>query len=163
MRCAFNHVLLGSALLWAIANCCVAQAAPKCNGGGNPAQVTATDLNFGNYNAASPSATTANATVTVSCVDNGRELPSFTVALSTGGSGTYAPRRLSSGANTLNYNIFTTGAYTSVWGNGAGGSVIVSDTGGVNSLSFTAYGRIPAGQYVAAGSYADTITVTVTY
>jgi spore coat protein U-like protein len=141
----------------------VAWAAPKCNGGGNPAQVSATAMSFGTYNAASPSATTANATITVSCVDAARELPNFTVALSTGGSGTYSPRRLSSGANTLSYNIYTTAGFTSVWGNGTGGSVIVSDNGAVNSVSFTAYGRVPAGQYVAAGSYTDTITVTVTY
>ena len=29
--------------------------------------------------------------------------------------------------------------------------------------SYTVYGRIPAGQYVAPGSYGNTITVTVTY
>lgn len=140
-----------------------AWAAPKCNGGGNPAQVSATAMSFGNYNAAAPGAATANSTITVSCVDAGRELPSFTVALSTGGSGTYSPRQLLSGLNTLAYNIFTTGGFTTVWGNGTGGSVIVSDNGTVNSVSFTAYGRVPAGQYVAAGSYTDTITVTVTY
>jgi spore coat protein U-like protein len=141
-----------------------AAAAPKCNGGANLAQVSATPLSFGNYNAASPTAATANATITVSCVNPGRDLPNFTVALSTGGAGGYAPRRLSSGANLLNYNIFTTAGFTSVWGDGSGGSVIVSDPGGAySSVNFTAYGRIPVGQFVPAGSYTDTITVTVTY
>jgi spore coat protein U-like protein len=140
-----------------------AAAAPKCNGGGNPAQVTATAMSFGNYNAASPGATTANSTITVSCVDASRELPAITVALSTGGSGTYAPRSMSSGANTLDYNIYTSAAFTSVWGNGTGGTVTITDNPTVNSVSFTAYGQVPAGQYVTPGSYTDTITVTVTY
>jgi spore coat protein U-like protein len=148
------------ALVLAIAAPSSALAAPKCNGGGNPAQVTATNLSFGNYNAASPTATTANATITVSCVDPARDLPAFTVALSVASN----PRQLTSGANTLNYNIFTTSAYTTVWGDGTNGTVTQSHVGGaLNSFSYTAYGRIPAGQFVPTGSYTQTITVTVTY
>jgi spore coat protein U-like protein len=30
-------------------------------------------------------------------------------------------------------------------------------------INFTTFGRVPAGQYVATGTYNDTITVTVTY
>jgi len=127
--------------------------------------VSATGMAFGNYNAASPSATTANATITVSCVNPAQELDAFTIALSRGGSSTYSPRRMTSGANTLNYNIYTTAGFASIWGDGTGGTVTVNYNGAgtPNSLSYTAYGQVPAGQYVAAGSYADTITVTVTY
>jgi spore coat protein U-like protein len=120
---------------------------------------------FGNYNAASPTAATANATITVACVNPANDLDPFTIALSKGSSATYSPRTLTSGANTLNYNIYTTSGFTSIWGDGTGGTVTVNynGAGNPNSLTYTAYGRVPAGQYVAAGSYADTITVTVTY
>lgn len=139
--------------------------AAKCDRPSRPAQVSATAMSFGNYNASSPTATTANATITVSCVNPANDLDVFTIALSKGSSSTYSPRTLTSGANTLNYNIFTTSGFASIWGDGTGGSVTVNynGAGNPNSLSYTAYGRIPAGQYVPAGSYADTITVTVTY
>ena len=139
-----------------------AQAAP-CNVPPRPIQVTATNLNFGNYNAASPSATTANMAVTVRCVRAIDTLPAFVVSLSIGSSSTYTPRTMTSGANTLQYNIFNQAAFTTIWGDGTGGTATRSYGGGGNAAVGTGYGRIPAGQYVAAGSYADTITVTVTY
>ena len=74
-----------------------------------------------------------------------------------------------SGANPLNYNLYFDAAYTQVRGDGTGGS----QTGGANftlsnsnktdSTTSTIYGRAPALQDVAAGTYSDTITVTITY
>ena len=74
-----------------------------------------------------------------------------------------------SGTNKLNYNLFYDAAYTQIRGDGTGGST----TGGASftltkadptqSTTSTIYGRIPSGQDVAAGSYTDTIIVTVTY
>jgi spore coat protein U-like protein len=105
----------------------------------------------------------ANVSVFVFCASLTRELPAFSVALSRGGAPSYTPRRLASGANTLNYNIFTTAGYATIWGDGTGGTATVSNAGGTWLVTLTGYGRIPVNQYVAAGSYTDTITVTVTY
>lgn len=137
----------------------------SCNVPARPIQVTATSLSFGNYNATSPTANTSTMTVTVQCVRLVDTLPAFVVALSKGSSSTYTPRTMTSGANTLQYNIFNSTAYTSVWGDGTGGTQTRSYPGSstVRTATGTGYGRIPAGQYVAAGSYTDTITVTVTY
>ena len=145
--------------------CAVPVLAAKCDRPSRPLQVTATTMTFGNYNAASPGATTANATITVSCVNPAHDLNPFSIALSKGGSASYAPRTMTFGANTLNYNIYTTAGFVSVWGDGTGSTVTVdyNGAGNPNSLNYTAYGSVPAGQYVAAGSYTDTITVTVTY
>ena len=45
-----------------------------------------------------------------------------------------------------------------------GGSTGVGITGtGSTSAPILAYGQIPGGQNAAAGSYADTVTVTVTF
>lgn len=122
-------------------------------------------MSFGNYDASSPTATTVNATITVACQNPANDLNPFTIDLSKGSSSTYTPRTLTSGANTLNYNIYTTSGFTVIWGDGTGGTsqVTYNGAGNPNSLNYTAYGRVPAGQYVTPGSYADTITVTVTY
>lgn len=122
-------------------------------------------MSFGTYNAASPAAATANATITVACVNPANDLNPFSIALSKGASSTYAPRTMTSGANTLDYNIYTTAAFVSIWGDGTGGTVTVdyNGAGNPNSLNYTAYGQVPTGQYVTPAGYADTITVTVTY
>jgi spore coat protein U-like protein len=162
MRSAIPRALRLFIAVWAIAVPCVAVAA-TCNVPARPIQVTATTLNFGTYNPASPSATTSTMTATVRCVRVIDTLPAFVVSLSKGGAPTYNPRRMSSGANTLDYNIFNQAAFTTIWGDGTGGTLTRSYGGGGNSAAGIGYGRIPAGQYVAAGSYTDTITVTVTY
>lgn len=102
-------------------------------------------------------------TVTVSCVRAIDTLPAFVVSLSRGSSPTYTPRTMTSGANTLTYNIYNQAAFTTIWGDGTGGTATRPYGGGGNSAAGIGYGRIPAGQYVAAGAYLDTITVTVTY
>ena len=94
----------------------------------------------------------------------------FRIDLGRGGAASYAPRRLSSGMNTLSYNLYADAGRTSVWGDGTGGSVAVESSvlldvlGWAPTQSFTVYGRIGAGQTGAVpGSYADTVSVTVTY
>lgn len=94
-------------------------------------------------------------------------LASWTVALNTGNSSSFAPRLLGSGGSHLTYNLYTSAAYSSVWGDGSGTTTLVSDQRtlivGSNISSYTVYGRIPAGQDAAAGTYLDTIVVTVNY
>ncbi|MDP9990778.1 spore coat protein U-like protein [Variovorax boronicumulans] len=92
---------------------------------------------------------------------------SYSIGLSAGTGGSIANRQLTGpGSTPLGYNLYTTNARTAVWGAGT-----VTDSYGAlasvggNSVprSYTVYGRIPIGQYVAPGSYSNTITVTVTY
>jgi spore coat protein U-like protein len=64
----------------------------------------------------------------------------------------------------LNYNIYTSAARTTVWGNGTSGTATIGGTGTGTSQSVTVYGRVGSGQTsVPAGAYADTVAVTVTY
>jgi spore coat protein U-like protein len=128
--------------------------------------VTATGVSFGAYNPLSTAARDSTGSVRVRCTLLVALPGSFTVDLNAGASGTYANRTLRSGASSLNYNLFTDLARTQIWGNGAGGSVRVTHNFSnllVVDRTFTAYGRIAARQNVRAGSYSDTITVTVTY
>jgi spore coat protein U-like protein len=129
--------------------------------------VTATTVSFGIYLPLSSVPDDSTGTISVDC-RQGLGKISYTIALSTGSSGTFAARTLRLGSDTLNYNFFTDAARTLVWGNGLNGSTIVSDSyvapgSGANLRSYTVFGRVPARQNVRAGQYADSITVTVDY
>lgn len=144
---------------------------PLAAGAAVTCSVSATGPAFGVYNPLSATPTYANSTVQVTCtlLSGGATTVNLVSSYSTGSSGSFALRTMLSGANTLGYNLFYDAAYTQIRGNGTGGS----QTGGATlnlspgtptqSASGTIYGRIPAGQDVAAGSYADTIVVTITY
>jgi spore coat protein U-like protein len=128
--------------------------------------VTATGVSFGSYDPLSKVDNSSAGTIRVVCTLIVSLAGSFTIDLSTGASGSYSQRTLKKGASTLAYNLFSDSARSQVWGNGTGGSTRVSQT--FSSLlivdrTLTVYGRIPAGQNVPAGAYADTIIVTVTY
>lgn len=56
----------------------------------------------------------------------------------------------------------TNTARTIIWGDGTSGTSIVT-VNNVRNTTRTVYGRIPALQDVRAGSYSETLTVTVTY
>jgi spore coat protein U-like protein len=70
-------------------------------------------------------------------------------------------RLLVNGAATINYNLFTSAAYSTIWGNSGG--ALVNSTGNGADQTFTIYGRVPAQTTPAPGTYTDTVTVTVTY
>jgi spore coat protein U-like protein len=80
----------------------------------------------------------------------------------TGTGATVAVRKLTSGANTVNYTLYSNSGRTTVWGNTVGTDTVAA-TGNGAAQNYTVYGRIPAQTTPAPGSYADTITVTVTY
>jgi spore coat protein U-like protein len=89
----------------------------------------------------------------------------YTLSLSVGsGSGaTFAARRMTSGANTLIYSLYTDAGRTTLWGDGTGGSTTVASTGTGVSQTFSVYGQIPSSAAATIGTYTDTITVTATY
>jgi spore coat protein U-like protein len=132
--------------------------------------VSATNLAFGSY---SPSATdfdiSATNNISVGCTNG----TSFNVGLNQGlaPGATVVSRRMRSSAtpaNELAYELFTTAARTSNWGNTVGtDTVLSSGTGIATPVLFSVHGRIPgtAGNQnaVPAADYTDTITVTITY
>lgn len=105
--------------------------------------VSASDLNFGDY-VPSTGDVDAQAAVTVRCTRG----TSFQVALSGGATpgSSISQRLMASGVNTLQYNLFTNAARTSLWGDGTTG-VQVAGTG--NGLSIGSaqtldiFGRLP--------------------
>ena len=134
-------------------------------------QVSATGPAFGVYNPLSASAALANGIVTATCtlLSGSTTTVSLTSSYSTGASGSYSNRTLLSGSSVLNYNLYYDAAYTQIRGDGTDGSqtggatMTLTRSNPTQEASSTIYGRIPAGQDVAAGTYLDTIVVTVNY
>ena len=124
--------------------------------------ISATSVNFGNYNVFNASNTDSTGTVTYRC---NSAASNITVYLSTGASGSFALRQMSKGAEVLGYNLYTDAARTSVWGNGTSGTSYYFRANPPNNqnVNVTVYGRVPAAQDVSAGTFSDTITATINF
>lgn len=120
--------------------------------------LTANDLDFGNYNPISGSNLDGASTVEVTC-SNGT---SYAVQLSAGG-GTLANRLMTDSTNNLQYNLYTSAARTTIWGDGTGATATVPGTGSGTLQTLDVYGRVPASQNIPIGTYTDSITAEVTF
>jgi spore coat protein U-like protein len=119
-----------------------------------------TDLDFGNV----PGLIAANKdqTSTIAMTCTGRT--AWNVGLNNGlnPSGSVRRMRLGATASYVNYELYRDTGRTHRWGATIGTDTVPgTGTGGEQTL--TVYGRVPAGQAAAAGSYSDTITVTISY
>lgn len=116
-------------------------------------------LAFGTYTPGT--AVDATTTFTATCTTG----TPYTLKLNAGvGSGaTFAVRRMTSVADTLDYSLYTDAGRTTVWGDGTAGSSTVASAGTGLPQTHTVYGRIPSSAAATIGTYADTITVTATY
>jgi len=122
--------------------------------------LSTTTLAFGAYSPAS-TALAGSTTVAPTCTNSTPWTLAFNAGSTSGG--TISQRLMANGAATLKYNLYTTAADTTILGDGTSGSSTLTGTGTGTAQSTTIYGLIPAGQYVTAGSYADTITATISY
>lgn len=141
-----------------------AEAADSCS-------VSVGGVNFGVYDPTSGSPATVTGTLLVSCNWTAPAPSSINVAvyLSTGSSGSYSARTMTSGGNTLQYNLYFNSNGSTIWGNGTGGSYYGAATistgtpSGSGSTTGTIYGIVPAHQDVAPGAYGDTVILTLSY
>ncbi|MDH4231146.1 MAG: spore coat U domain-containing protein [Nitrospirota bacterium] len=134
--------------------------------------VSTAPVNFGAYDPTSPVPLDATGTVTVDCSLNPPPPnPPVNVSIDIGRSttsGTFTPRSMRNAAlpDVLNYNLYVDSGRTSIWGDGTGGTSIVmllKINKNTPPLLSTVYGRIPAGQDVSAGFYADALIVTINW
>jgi len=108
-------------------------------------------------------------TISVNCTKG----TTFNVGLDAGlnASGVIANRAMKSGANPLAYQLYSDTSHTIVWGNTVGTDTVAGTGLGMGDgssgqvVSLPVYGQITdtANLAAAAGSYSDTVTVTVTY
>lgn len=122
-----------------------------------------TPVAFGNTNVISGSDTAGTGSITVTCTSGTAWTASADAGTGTGA--TRELRKMANGGNLLNYVLYTDSGRTSIWGDGVDGTTMtIGDTGTGTAQTKTIYGSIPAGQTnLPAGSYADTVSVTVTY
>ncbi len=127
--------------------------------------VSTTSVNFGNYDVFSAVPLDTTGTITVACDE--RPLPRVTIAIGPSpNSGGFDPRmmKLTTGSDLLNYNFYINRNRTRIWGDGSGNTFTRSRRVRRNRPWVrNVYGRIPPGQDVSAGLYADTLTVTITW
>jgi spore coat protein U-like protein len=120
--------------------------------------VSATAMAFGNYTAA---VANSSSTVSVTCSNTTPYNLGLSAGLATGA--TVSARKMTGpGSALLGYSLFSDSARTVNWGQTVGTDT-VTGTGNGTAQALTVYGDVPAGQYLAPGSYSDTITATVTY
>lgn len=122
--------------------------------------VSAFDLAFGKYDPLQGTPSDQTTTISVTCTLD----VSYVIGLNAGvGPGaTVAARKMTSSAGALDYSLFRDGARTTVWGNTAGTDT-VSGAGTGIATDYTVYGRIGARQPIRAGTYQDTITISIYY
>lgn len=126
----------------------------------NECIISATDLAFGNYSVTVGAAVSGSTNLSVTC--SGGTAYSVSLNAGSGSGATVSIRKMTSGANSLNYSLYRDASHTLVWGQTVGTDT-VAGTGNGSAQSITVYGRIAASQAAAAGSYADTVTATVTF
>jgi spore coat protein U-like protein len=122
-------------------------------------EVTASDLNFGTYTAQAATPTQGTTLLRATCTPG----TTYNVGLNEGASGgTINQRKMASGANALNYQLYSDSARSKIWGNTTGTDTVTGAGTGL-AVDHTVFGAVPAAQVVPAGDYADTITVRIYY
>ncbi len=126
--------------------------------------ISTSPLSFGSYDpivANASSSLDGAGGVTISCTKGSTTSISLSPGSNAPGSGT--SRALSNGAAKLSYEIYKDAGRAQVWGNSAASLFTPSTTADKAPRSFPAYGRIPSGQDVSTGSYADTVIATINF
>ena len=123
--------------------------------------VAASDLSFGTASLLNSNVDATNS-VSVTCTSGLAYAVALGQGTTPGGTTTTRLMKHASTASTVPYRMYSDAARTANWGNST--SDDVNGTGTGSAVNHTVYGRVPA-QAVApeAGSYSDTVTVTITY
>ena len=126
---------------------------------------TAPDIDFGTHNTLNASPTDQPSAFKVQC---NNALP-YRIGLNAGngvGATTTTRKMTGPGSATINYQLFQDAARTTNWGNDlAGGTDTVNGTGDglAAGQSYTIHAHVPIQTTPAAGTYTDTVTLTVQY
>ena len=148
---------LGAALAVALA-ATGARATTSCS------FTTVVGVSFGSYNMLATSPLDSTGSFTFNCAGVGGT-DTITINLGHGAAPSYWPRQMVRGAVSLAYNLFVNAARTQVWGDGTSSTYHYGPVTPPNGADVTVpiYGRVPAGQIVTAGTYGDTIVITILF
>lgn len=104
---------------------------------------------------------TATGAVKVTCTNG----TAYSIGLDKGANGAdVSNRQMANGTAMMNYALYTDDAHANNWGNTDGTDTLTGLTGSGTEQSNPVYGVVPKGQNaLKAGSYSDTVVVTVNY
>ena len=135
--------------------------------------VSATGVSLGTYTPNQATPVDSAGQITVACIKGLFDIlgttVNYSIDISKGGSSSYSPRELKSGANALHYNLYRDSLRTIIWGDNTGGTSSLTGSlhipllPGAASNTHTAYSRIFATQNAVPGAYVDTLFITVYY
>lgn len=128
---------------------------------GDNCTVSTTAVAFGPVDVTREADDTATGTLVVTCTLG--KAWSASAGPGSGPSATVALRKMLSGADELTYTLYRDVARTLIWGDNTNGTSKITGTGTGVADTRTIYGTVPTPQTVPTGSYADTVTVTVSY
>lgn len=115
------------------------------------------DLDFGNYDPTSATATDIAGSVQVRCTKG-------TAATVTMDLGLNGDRSMAGpGADFLQYDIYSDATRTLSWPDATPGVSVTAALASATVTSLDVYGRIPAQQAIVAGAYDDTVVATVNW
>lgn len=120
--------------------------------------VTATDMNFGNAGLLDSAAHNATSSVGVKCVNG----TAYHIGLDNGLHASGNTRRMQGPGGFIKYELYRNNARNQRWGTNLGIDT-VNGTGNGSNQNRTVYGRVPSQTTPSAGTYRDTVTITVTY
>lgn len=130
----------------------------------NNCTISTSALAFGSYdpigtNASAPMDGTGS--VTITCTKGATTTIGLDAGSNAPGSGT--TRAMITASVKLDYELYSDSGRTAVWGNSGASLFTPPAAPNRNPRSFTVFGRIPAGQDVASGSYTDSVLATVNF
>ena len=123
--------------------------------------VSATPLAFGAYD---PAAVKDGASeITTTCTKGTKYNIGLDAGSNASNATTPSTRAMTVNSEYLSYDLYSNIDRNTVWGNTIGTNTVeISASAGGEEVHYV-YGRIPAGQYVTAGDYVDTINVIITF
>ncbi|WP_404712930.1 spore coat U domain-containing protein [Sphingomonas sp. MMS24-J13] len=122
--------------------------------------VSTAGITFGIYNPTSPTPADSAGAISVECTYPDGDA-GYVIALGAGSSGD-SQRTMIGGNGVLHYQLFLDAGHSQSWGDGNGGSSVISGAGS-RRQTYPIYGRIPARQAVVPGSFFDMPVMTITF
>jgi spore coat protein U-like protein len=116
-----------------------------------------TTMSFGTYTSGQTSNLDADGQLTFANCPVGN----LVFELDGGGTGNTTARKMTSGSNSLNYQLYRNTTRSAVFGTGSNAYTEIRLVAGGGTIPV--YGRIAGNQTVSAGNYADTVNVTLTF
>ena len=112
------------------------------------------DLDFGTVGLLNSNKDTSM-TFTVTCTNGA----AYTIAMDDGQNASGSTNRMTNGSEYVSYELYQDNGYSTVWD----ASSTVGGTGNGTAQTYTVYGRVPPQTTPSAGTYTDTVTITVSY